>query len=215
MIKFRLYIFERGTKLSDYLEDSSIRITTEDKLCDLAESLQKYSPEAIIIDMGSFDTTSVLQFISIRSDIPIIVICSNENIKYQLYECGASDVLVSPLDKLELKYKINVRIKQSTYKLKRYPLGDLIYEADTGTLIKNDKKVVLPTLQNKIFTLLVKGYYESRVVQKEEIFNSMIDESGRIQNHIARLRYSLAYIESRKVMIETVYGRGYKLYVME
>ena len=215
LIKYRALIIEKEDEIQKYLQDENLITVSCDNLECKSCSLERQSVDAIILDMSSFDKTDIFKYISENSAISIYVVNTDEALKYQLYECGAYDVLPAPADKLELKYKINIAIKKNKYIPKKYVLGDLLYEVETGTLVKGKKSIVLPALQNKIFALLLNGYYENRIVKKEEVFTSMIDESSRIQNHIARLRFSLNYISSRHVVIETVYGKGYKLIVMD
>ncbi|MEX1377394.1 MAG: winged helix-turn-helix domain-containing protein [Eubacteriales bacterium] len=215
MIKYRILVIEKEEEIQKYLQDDNFNIVSCTTLeCENCR-IERQSVDAIILDMKSYDKTDIFKYISDNSHISIYVANAEAALKYQLYECGAYDVLPTPLDKLELKYKINIAVQKNKYIPKKYLIGDLLYEVETGTLIKGKKSIVLPTLQNKIFALLLNGYYENRIVKKEEVFNSMIDESSRIQNHIARLRFSLNYISSRHVVIETVYGKGYKLIVMD
>jgi len=215
LIKYRIIIFEKGKAINDFLKDCELIIVScEDLLSGMADA-RNLSADAVIIDMDCYDKKDVLKYISQYSDVNIFVVNADEELKYQIYECGAVDVMTKPLDVIELKYKIEIAIEKSRYKPRKYILGDLIYEIETGTLIKEKKSIVLPSLQNKIFALLLNAFYENRIVKKEEVFDSMVDESSRIQNHIARLRYSLSYIKSRQVIIETVYGKGYKLFVID
>lgn len=215
MIKFRVLIIEKNDEIKQFLKEKSITIVSckdfESYFCDA----KKQSVDTIIINICDYNTTDAFKYISQNADKSILVVNANSNLKYQLYECGAYDVMIAPIDKIELKYKILVAIKKSKYRPQKYILGDLIYEIETGTLKKGDKSIILPTLQNKIFALLLNGYYENRIIRKDEVFNSMIDESSRIQNHIARLRYSLSNVTSEQVIIETVYGKGYKLLVID
>ncbi len=215
MIKYRLVIFEDGKSIQNFLEDCDLIIASCDDLKSGMVNAKNLSADAVIIDMQCYNKKEVLKYITDNSDINIFVVNADEEIKYQIYECGAVDVMTKPLDRIELKYKIDIAIKKSRYTPKKYYLGDLVYEIETGTLAKDSKSIVLPSLQNKIFALLLNAFYENRIVKKEEVFDSMVDESSRIQNHIARLRYSLSYIKSRQVIIETVYGKGYKLFVID
>ncbi|MBN2880184.1 MAG: response regulator transcription factor [Clostridia bacterium] len=215
MIKFRLVIFEKENEIREFLQSGNITIISHSELKTNAAETASMSADAVIIDMSSYDKTQVLRYINENGSTNIFAVNADEAIKYQIYECGAVDVMVKPLDKIELKYKIDIAISKSKYHPKRYCLGDLVYEIETGTLIKEHRSIVLPSLQNKIFAQLLNSYYENRIVRKEEVFDSLVDESSRIQNHIARLRFSLSYIKSRQVVIETVYGKGYKLFVMD
>ena len=215
MIKFRVLVFDNGSTLKDFIDDGDFIIIQGKDIKSDECSASKYSADAVIIDMSCFNKTDVFKYVADNSETYIFVVNADENLKYQIYECGAADVMTGLVDKIELSYKIHIAITKNKYKPKRYLIGDLMYEAETGTLLKDDRSIVLPTLQNKIFTLLLNGYYDNRIVKKDEVFTSMIDESSRIQNHIARLRYSLTYIKSRQVVIETIYGKGYKLLVIE
>lgn len=215
MIKFKAVVFEKDKEIQKFIGGEHLNVTS---YCDFhlgAAAAKKISADMAIIDISCYDKTEIFKFISQNTEISVIVINAENEIKYQIYECGAVDVLPKPFDKIELKYKLNIAANRSMYNPRLYHLGDLIYEIETGTLKKDDQSIVLPSMQNKIFTLLLNAYYEDRIVKKEEVFDSIIDESSRIQNHIARLRYSLSYIKSRQVVIETVYGKGYKLYVVE
>ena len=215
MIKYRIVIFEKGKVISDFLENGYLIIVSCGDLASGMADAKNLSADSVIINMEYFDKKDVLKYITDNSDINIFAVNADESLKYQIYECGAVDVITKPFDIIELKYKIEIAIKKNRYKPKKYFLGDLIYEIETGTLIREKKSIVLPSLQNKIFALLLNAFYENRIVKKEEVFDSMVDESSRIQNHIARLRYSLSYIKSRQVIIETVYGKGYKLFIID
>jgi len=215
VIKFRLVIFEKEKVIKEFLQSDNITIISHSELKTSADETASMSADAVIIDMSAYEKTQVLRYITENGNTNIFAVNADEEIKYQIYECGAVDVMAKPLDKIELKYKIDVAIRKSKYHPKRYSLGDLVYEIETGTLIKDGRSIVLPSLQNKIFAQLLNSYYDNRIVRKEEVFDSLVDESSRIQNHIARLRFSLSYIKSRQVVIETVYGKGYKLFIMD
>lgn len=215
MIKFKAVVLEKNKEIQNFIKQDYLNVTSYSDFWAGASAINRISADIVIIDISCFDKTDVFKYISKNTETSVIVVNAEKELKYQIYECGAVDVLIRPYDIIELKYKIDIAAKKNMYNPKQYHLGDLIYEIETGTIKKDDHSIVLPSMQNKIFTLLLNAYYEDRIVKKDEVFDSLIDESSRIQNHIARLRYSLSYIKSRQVVIETVYGKGYKLYIVE
>ncbi|WP_170311509.1 response regulator transcription factor [Vallitalea okinawensis] len=131
------------------------------------------------------------------------------------YENGADDYITKPFDLKELVYKLNAIRRRVMSNMRVYHIGDIVFDLDLCELRCKEKIVTLSPSQVKIFKLLHQKYLQKTYLDKKEIFDTDIDESHRIQTFIGRLRNNLAYIRSERVYIETIYGKGYQLDVVQ
>lgn len=149
---------------------------------------------------------SPILFISARSSDDDMVVALN---------IGGDDYITKP-------YSLNVLYAKVNAVLKRYEssgkksgsglvFGDLKIDIDSGIVYKKGEEVILTAMEYKLLAYLATN--RNKVIEKEEIFNNVWDDSfvtdGTLNVHIRHLREKLEDDPNDPVYIKTARGRGY------
>ena len=149
---------------------------------------------------------SPILFISARSSDDDMVVALN---------IGGDDYITQP-------YSLNVLYAKVNAVLKRYEssgkktgsglvFGDLKIDIDSGIVYKKGEEVILTAMEYKLLAYLATN--RNKVIEKEEIFNNVWDDSfvtdGTLNVHIRHLREKLEDDPNDPVYIKTARGRGY------
>jgi DNA-binding response OmpR family regulator len=175
-------------------------------------------PDIVLLDIMLPDGKGyeLLPLLAGSAKVMIMTALTDKDSKYLCYEYGAEDYLIKNFDMQEMLYKIDVMNRN----LKRDTLtvGDVVLDGKRQQLRCDGRTVDLPHSQVELFQMLYHSYRKSTYLPKDDVVPvraDEVDESARIQNRIARLRKSLSQVQSQKVLIETVYGKGYQLVIVQ
>jgi DNA-binding response OmpR family regulator len=180
-----------------------------------AAALAHELPDLVLLDLGlpDVDGVDVCGELRDRSDVPIIVITARgeEAQRIGALDLGADDYLVKPFGFGELTARIRAVLRRTA------PTASEVYRHGTLAVDGRSRRVLLDgeeiLLTGREFDILHSLVMEpGRVVSREEIFSRVWDEhwygpTKVLDVHIAALRRKLG----RPALIETVYGRGFRL----
>jgi DNA-binding response OmpR family regulator len=180
-----------------------------------AEALAHELPDLVLLDLGlpDVDGVDVCGELRHHSDVPIIVITARgeEAQRIVALDLGADDYLVKPFAFGELTARIRAVLRRSVpsaSEVHRY--GTLAVDGRSRRVLLDGEEIALTGREFDILHSLV--IEPGRVVSREEIFSRVWDEhwygpTKVLDVHIAALRRKLG----RPALIETVYGRGFRL----
>ena len=187
---------------------------------DAKDIFLKEKPHIVLLDImlpggSGFD---LIYFFRKHNDSRILMLTAldDEQSKRVSYENGADDYITKPFDLYELVYKLGAIKRQIISSLREYQVGDIVFDTDSNRISCGEKSFFIQPSQIKLLRCLYERYEEDSYLDKSEACGlncEGVDESQRLQTLAARLRKSLIDVGSKDVFIETIYGKGYKLYV--
>jgi DNA-binding response OmpR family regulator len=178
------------------------------------EALHRPDPDVVLLDLELPDTdgVGVCRQLRQRSDAAIIVVTAHgeESDRIVALDAGADDYLVKPFGLGELLARIRAALRRAR------PGGDLIRHGPLAVDLRTRKVTVAHeeiALTPKEFDILeCLAIDPGRVRSRQEILEAAWDSNWYgptkvLDVHIAALRKKLAV----QGLIETVYGRGFRL----
>lgn len=179
------------------------------------DALSRPAADVVLLDLGlpDIDGVEVCRQLRARSNAAIIVITARgeESDRVLALDQGADDYIVKPFGLAELLARIRAVLRRSRPhdgELLRH--GDLVVDLRTGKVTMAGREVSLTPKEFGILECLASD--PGRVVTRQEIMDRAWDAHWYgpmkvLDVHVASLRKKLG--EPR--LIETVYGRGFRL----
>ncbi len=179
------------------------------------EALAADDHDVVLLDLGlpDGDGVEVCRRIRARSDTAIIVITAHgeESDRVLALDAGADDYMVKPFGLVELQARIRAvlrRIKPGGGDVLRY--GQLVVDTRTHKVSVSGEDIQLTPKEFDILQCLAAD--PGRVVSRQEILETAWDShwygpTKVLDVHVAALRRKIGV----PGLIETVYGRGYRL----
>jgi DNA-binding response OmpR family regulator len=173
------------------------------------------APDVVLLDLGlpDMDGVEVCRELRARSDLAIIVVTARgeEGDRVAALDEGADDYLVKPFGLAELLARIRAvlrRVRPAERELLSH--GDLSVDLRTRTVTVGEREVPLTPKEFDILEALAVD--PGRVVSRQEILERVWDThwygpTKVLDVHVAALRRKL----DRPGLVETVYGRGFRL----
>ncbi len=196
----------RGLQLAGY-ETSSVATGRD--------ALSRPATEVVLLDLGlpDLDGVELCRQLRTRSNGAIIVITARgeESDRVLALDQGADDYIVKPFGLAELLARIRAVLRRSRphdSELLRH--GDLVVDLRTGKVTMAGREVSLTPKEFGILECLASD--PGRVVTRQEIMDRAWDAHWYgpmkvLDVHVASLRKKLG--DPR--LVETVYGRGFRL----
>ncbi len=196
----------RGLRLAGY-ETSSVATGRD--------ALSGPDADVVLLDLGlpDLDGIEVCRQLRARSDVAIIVITARgeEGDRVLALDQGADDYMVKPFGLAELLARVRAVLRRSRphdSELLRH--GDLQVDLRTGKVTVAGREVPLTPKEFGILECLASD--PGRVVTRQEIMDRAWDAHWYgpmkvLDVHVASLRKKLG----QPKLIETVYGRGFRL----
>lgn len=150
------------------------------------------------------------------SRILMLTALDDDESKRISYETGADDYITKPFDLNELIYKLAAIRRRMLSEQQYFEVGDIVFDPISNLLSCGEKSFYIQPSQMKLLKYLYLKYSEGTYFPKNELTGMkgiILEEDSRIQTLIARLRKNLVEVGSRKVSIETIYGKGYRMTV--
>lgn len=163
------------------------------------------------------DGLTVLENIRRKNiSVPIFILTAKDSIDEVVagLDRGADDYLVKPFSPKEFLARIKAILRRPNKSLpSEFKLGDLTLNPATRKVFCNDKEIPLTSKEFNLLEYLMR--HPNQVMSREEIlfnlwgfdFNSF---SNIIDVHIKNLRKKID-CGSRRKLLETVYGVGYRI----
>jgi len=175
----------------------------------------KKKPDMVLLDMmlpdySGSDLLKRIRLDNSNDDIQVIIISANSLVtdKIDGLDMGADDYISKPFDLMELVSRVNARFRQ--YKKSTvFTIGNIELNTE-GFEVKKDGKIINLTVKEfEVLEILFK--HRGKVVSRDEILLKIWGDSEVetrvIDMHINSLRKKL----DSENLIETIYGRGYKI----
>jgi DNA-binding response OmpR family regulator len=178
------------------------------------EALTRAEPDVVLLDLElpDIDGVRVCRQLRERSDAAIIVVTAHgeETDRVMALDAGADDYLVKPFGLAELQARIRAvlrRVKPGGDVVRH---GPLVVDIRTHRVTVNGDEVSLTPKEFDILDCLAAD--PGRVVSRQEILESAWDAhwygpTKVLDVHVTSLRRKLGV----PGLIETVYGRGFRL----
>lgn len=213
------------TLARDYLEKYGFRvISANDGLTALAAA-RRERPDMIILDLmlPGMNGKEVCRILRRESDAPIIMLTAltEESDQVAGLELGADDYINKPFSPRTLVARVQAVLRRAQGQLKLpqiYHAGPLTIDAERYAVTLHGAPLHLTPNEFKLLVRLARhpGQTLTREQLLEELHGSSYASFDRsIDSHIKNLRQKLQIGTDSSGMIETVYGVGYRLVVME
>lgn len=185
--------------------------------------LFRIKPDVIVIsyDLPRLSGVEVCAQIRQISTSPIVML--GEQIsqvdRLRCFEAGADDVVLTPVDSLEIYYRINVLLKRSKESDEHEDepnilvFGNLSMNRSLHKVHIESEEVSLTRKEFSLLWVLVKN--QNQVVRRNDLVRVIwgydhIGDDRMIDTHLNRLRKKLQTSQS-EIIITTIWGLGYKI----
>lgn len=218
-------------KLSGLFEQqlcsSGYRVQQKQREDTIEKSIAKNQPEMVILDIGFSDLSKLYVIETIRDIFkgPLILLTSRDSEQEQImaFNLDVDEYLVKPIStnifnvRVSSLFKRNVRL-QSIEKQTEIQLGNLTLFPFIFKCQVNGQPIVLTQFEFKLLHLLVKN--KGAILSRDFIYKTLL---GREYNGIERtvdvrvsqLREKLTRHGQQETGIETVWGQGYMLNMVD
>lgn len=179
-----------------------------------SEALRWGDPDVVLLDLGlpDGDGVQVCRRLREKSGAAIIVVTAygEESDRVLALDAGADDYLVKPFGLAELQARIRAVLRRVRPETEVVRHGPLTVDLRTHKVTVGGQEVALTPKEFDILECLAAD--PGRVVSRQEILEGAWDShwygpSKVLDVHVASLRKKLG----QPGMIETVYGRGFRL----
>jgi len=214
------------TMICDYLQAVGFEtVTASDGIEAITQTVVE-NPDLIVLDimMPGLDGLDCTRRIRQKSQVPIIMVTakSEESDKLIGLEVGGDDYMVKPFSLKELAARIRAVLRRTENANppetdEKSPViiahKDLILNTEKMTLLRDNKRVELTSVQFEIVKLFINN--PGRVYTRMQILNSFQQDAFEgyertIDVHIKNIRKVLERVPSKPQYIETVWGTGYR-----
>ncbi len=184
--------------------------------------VKRVKPSVVVLDimLPGIDGFEVCQHI--RKAIPNIVIImltakSQDMDKIMGLELGADDYMIKPFNPLELiaRIRANLRkINNAKGQLKKsIAIGELELELEAQRFYKRGIEIELTPIEFSMMKMFMEN--KNRAFTRDEILNivwgrSYFGDMKTVDVHIRRIREKIEDNPSKPIVIETVWGIGYR-----
>ncbi len=140
--------------------------------------------------------------------------------KIDAYNFGVSDYVTKPFNMDVLVAMLDSKIKYTLNndKSENNKFGDMEHHPNTHSLLKNNKKIELTILENRILLYFLKNM--NKIISRDDLmmvvwgYNSDVN-TRTLDMHIVRLRKKIEENPDRPEYLQTVRGVGYKFNVKQ
>ena len=131
------------------------------------------------------------------------------------YSAGADDYITKPFDMFELIYKLRAVSRQLQSTMQVIQIGDMTLHTEEHILRRGEKKAYLQPAQSRLLRKLYFAYLEQETYSDEPTAVSSKGEPDSTYMQISRLRKKIREVDSQTVLVESVYGKGYTLSIID
>ncbi len=211
--------------LKEYLEGNGFKVLTLADGSDVKKTLQKESPEMVILDimLPGKDGLEVLKEIRMDDPVPVIMLTAKGDQTDRIVglELGADDYLPKPFNPRELLARMKAVLRRAVpedrdkVKKKEDPLlkaGGVTLNKAKQTIFVEGKELELSLTEYKILEVLMR--HPNVVFSRDQLMNlargrDFMAFDRSIDVHISKLRAKLEPDPRSPMRIKTVWGTGY------
>ena len=207
-----------------YLEKDGYRVDTVTNGTDALAYIKQTPPALVVLDLmlPEMDGWEVCRRVRADSNLPILMLTARDDDidKIVGLEMGADDYLTKPFNPRELVARVRAILRRmtpvkesSSNKVRR--AGNVEVNPLSREVLVAEKRVILRTKEFDL--LLTLTDHLNMVLSRDQLLNlvwgyEFYGRTRTVDVHIANLREKLT---GSTLSIETVWGKGYKLIVME
>ena len=210
--------------ITDFLETKGFSVEPCYDASEGLEMLDLYNFQVVLLDLGLPDMKGETCLRKIRADkpdMPVIVLTGREDHQscLDLLEAGADDYMTKPFNSEELLARMRANIRRAS------GYGENIIRSGTFSLdlkrqlVKvEDQDLNLTRKEFEILHLMVlqKGGVISKEAFLDHLYGGMDEPEIKIIDvFICKLRKKLEEAMNGRKLIETVWGRGYRVNLLE
>jgi two-component system, OmpR family, alkaline phosphatase synthesis response regulator PhoP len=203
-----------------YLEKGGYRVITANDGLEALAQVKRNPPVLIVLDLmlPELDGWEVCRRVRADSNVPILMLTARDDDidKIVGLEMGADDYLTKPFNPRELVARVRailrrMRPQSEPDATQKRELGNVIVDPASREVTVADKRIPLRT---KEFDLLITLMDHVNIVLSRDQLLDLVwgyefyGQTRTVDVHIAHLREKLS---DSNVVIETVWGMGYKL----
>ncbi len=208
-----------------YLQQEDFDTVTATDGIQALVQVKKTHPDLVILDLmlPGLDGWEVCKRLRAETDLPIIMLTarSDDVDKIVGLELGADDYITKPFNPRELVARVKAILRRTHGRNQgngnegQLRLGDVIIDTPRRVVSVHGKTMGLRTKEFDL--LLTLARHVDLVLSREQLLNQVwgydyIGGTRTVDVHISGLRQKL---EGSRVQIETVWGIGYKLIVVD
>ena len=220
----KVLIVEDDEKLIKTYENiliQSFDLILANDLATAKKVIKNQAIDVVILDIMLPDGLGYDLIPSIKKHTDAIIIMASaldeEITRRKAYHKGADDYMIKPITLFELEYKLKALQSRKESDKFIYTIGDLSLDLEKLTLTSATAEVQLQHSQSMVLKMLYDKYRQGQILYKKDLTNLENNDAidnFRIHTLISRLRKNIEELESNLVLIENVYGQGYKLVVL-
>ena len=190
----------------------------------LLEAFLDKPSDMVILDimMPGSDGLTICSQIRQKNNVPIIIVSARDSEIDRItgFSYGSDDYLVKPFSPLELVARVKavfrrLNLEKKKKKTRRLHFGDIVLNVDTRTCTLQERTLDLTPTE---FALMVYMFEHSeRAISRDELLKNVWKfdfevDTRAVDDVLKRLRRKIA---DSKVVIESVWGFGFKLTLEE
>jgi DNA-binding response OmpR family regulator len=204
-----------------YLERDGFRTLTAADGEEARTILERESPSLAVLDvmLPGVDGLSLCRWIRANSDLPVILLTARgeEADRIVGLELGADDYVTKPFSPRELTTRVRAVLRRTTSgppPAQRIEVGELTLDARTREVRRGGDLLKLTVKEFDLLWFLASNPNE--VFSRDQLMDRVWGyaaalDTGTITVHVRRLREKIERDPARPVVLETVWGVGYRL----
>ncbi|APU58616.1 response regulator transcription factor [Clostridium botulinum] len=226
----KILIVEDDTEIAmlekDYLEINNFETEIVADGNGALSALQKGGYDLVLLDLMLPDQNGydICRHIRDKIDIPILMVTARTESadKIRGLGLGADDYIAKPFDPAELVARVKSHLSRyarltnstKTDNNETIMIGNLKILRNGWKVYKDDVEIKLPNREFELLLFLAEN--PNMVFSKEQLFEKIwgfdyIGDSATVTVHINRIREKIENDPSKPMIIETVWGAGYRL----
>lgn len=202
------------------LEQENFEVDTAKNIVSAKTKIKKREYDLYLLDIAlpDGDGLEICKQLKEKGNAPVIFLTAKdeETDVVQGLDMGADDYVIKPFRTRELISRINSvlrRYEKNTNGENQIKCQNIIIDNNTAKVYKNEKEVILTSLEYKILLMLFNN--KNILVTREQILDKIWDVAGNFVNdntltvYIKRIREKIDDKDGK--IIETVRGIGYRV----
>ncbi len=224
-MKYSILVVEDNTPLRlgicNVLKREGYQVFSANSLATAMHTYEEHETEFVILDIMLPDGEgyNLIKGMKAHHDAYILMLSalSDAQSKKIAYEFGADDYACKPFDLFELIYKLKAAGRRLHSHRDTFHIGDVHLTLSTGELKCSEQTIHIPPSQTSMLKALYDAHIEGTVLTLEfaqVILPYPINSNKQLHTIVTRLRNSLSEIRCQRLLIDSVYGKGYTLVVL-
>ena len=209
----------------DYLEIAGFDVDILNDGKDAIKGIKENNYNLLILDLMLPNTNGfeICKNVRDKVDIPILMVTAKVDSidKIRGLGIGADDYITKPFDPAELVARVEAHIKQykrlksgNASKENVKTIKDIQIHMDCWKVYKNNEEIKLANKEFELLKFLAEN--PNQVFSKEKLFETIwgydyVGDVATVTVHVNRIREKIEDDPSNPMIIETVWGAGYRL----